>query len=103
MDIDLYQEFTSTTDLMPTHEHLLAGLCAEVGEVASLFQKWERGGRDNEFPLKDLEKELGDVMWHVSELSNIYQLSLANILIKNRDKLIDRQNRNVIEGSGDNR
>jgi len=103
MDIDLYQEFTSTTDICPVVEHILSGLVAEVGEIAALYQKWYRGGMSSDFPIDKLELELGDVMWHISELSNINGLSLSSILIKNRDKLIDRQNRNVIEGNGDYR
>jgi hypothetical protein len=39
----------------------------------------------------------------VAEIATINDLSLEDIMQANIDKLLDRQNRNVIIGEGDNR
>lgn len=106
--LDVYQTFTPTTAVYPRANtgdiqellYLVAGLSGEAGEVA---EKIKKNYRDNHFDLDNFEKELGDVMWYLSQLANATGLSLSSILIKNRDKLIDRQNRDVIQGSGDDR
>lgn len=109
MNIDLYQAFTPTTAQYPFSNsglveeamYLALGLNGESGEVAELVKKWYRDGT---YPfLPQLEKELGDVLWYMSQLANCFSLNLTTILIKNRDKLIDRKNRDKIKGSGDNR
>jgi NTP pyrophosphatase (non-canonical NTP hydrolase) len=109
MDIRTYQDFTPTTAVYP-HEgagnvqesgYLAMGLCSEAGEVAGKIKKWYRDGK---YPDKQaIEDELGDVLWYISQLANCFKLDLNKILIRNRDKLIDRQNRHKLGGSGDNR
>lgn len=106
--LDLYQEFTPTTaiypgagtgTLMPVM-YCALGLSDEAGEVAGKVKKWCRDGTID----KDaVSKELGDVLWYLSQTANELGLSLKSILLQNRDKLIDRQNRDVIGGSGDER
>jgi NTP pyrophosphatase (non-canonical NTP hydrolase) len=108
MDIDLYQKFTPTTAVYPmagTHGveealYLSSGLASEAGEVAGLIKKW---WRDGQISRKDVQKELGDVMWYISQLANTFDLDLTEVLIINRDKLIDRANRDKIRGKGDER
>jgi len=103
MDIDLYQDFTPTTNLAPTPNHLVPGLAAEAGEVCSVYQKFARGDFDV-FERKDrLVKELGGLLWYVSEICNLEGIRISEVLIRNRDQLIDRQNRDCIRGDGDNR
>lgn len=51
----------------------------------------------------DLHKELGDILWQLSGLCQVLGLSLDDIAQQNIDKLASRQQRNVIDGSGDNR
>jgi NTP pyrophosphatase (non-canonical NTP hydrolase) len=85
--------------------HLLLGLSGEAGEIAekakkivrdedSDFSKWDR---------EDIVKELGDVMWHVAVLADYFDISLDEVGEKNIAKLADRQKRNMIRGSGDDR
>lgn len=52
---------------------------------------------------REIVKELGDVLWFVSELSNNLDISLAEVAQKDLDKLASRKERGVIHGSGDNR
>ena len=106
--LDNYQMFTPTTAIYPhantgdTMElmYLACGLTGEAGEVA---EKIKKRFRDNAFDADELAKELGDVMYYLSQISNAINRPLTQIVIQNRDKLIDRQNRNVLQGSGDNR
>ena len=48
-------------------------------------------------------KELGDVLFYVAALSNFYGSSLRVVAEMNREKLDSRQDRGVLQGSGDNR
>lgn len=84
--------------------YLFTGLAGEVGEVCSLAAKqWRDDSRSKEEFVKDLTKEIGDVLWFVAGLSTQYGIDLAVVAKSNLDKLKDRMQRNVIQGSGDNR
>jgi NTP pyrophosphatase (non-canonical NTP hydrolase) len=50
-----------------------------------------------------LAKELGDVLWYVSQLATELGLELDEIASANLEKLLSRQRRGVLSGSGDNR
>lgn len=108
MDIELYQKFTPTTAVYPMAGtrsieeamYLALGLNGEAGEVAEMVKKWWRDGKIN---VLTLEKELGDVMWYLSQLANCFNLDLTEVILKNRDKLVDRQNRDQLHGKGNER
>lgn len=100
-----YQKFTKGINFCaPEHQviHLVSGLVAEAGEVAAVFQKFYRDVLSQEdkaekldafmeYHLKDkLKDELGDVLWHISELANLYSLDLEEIFEYNKQKLIKR-------------
>lgn len=81
------------------------GVVGEAGEVA---EKWKKiiaykEGKISADDLKELEKELGDVIWYVAVLADSLGLSLDTIIQKNVTKLADRKARDVIKGAGDNR
>lgn len=84
-----------------TTQYLLPGLAGEVGELSSLFAKSQRD--DVPLDYSSITKELGDVLWFVSTIAFYHGLSLADIAEANIEKLVSRQNRGVIGGSGDNR
>lgn len=77
-------------------------LAEETGEVLSLLARCERGDTDGVSD-EDILKELGDVLWNLSECARQFQLTLDEVATHNLDKLIDRKNRNKIKGKGDNR
>lgn len=84
--------------------YALLNLAAEAGEVCSLVAKFIRDG--DQYPeefKKNLEKELGDVMWMVAAIASDHNLSLSSICETNITKLTERKARNTIGGSGDNR
>lgn len=106
--IDLYQEFTPTTwvhneDFNAELGHATNGLFSEAGEIAAAYQKFYRGDYGEEELKKRLRGEIGGLLYYLSQLCNIEGLRLSSILIENRDILIDRQNRNMIQGDGDYR
>ena len=47
--------------------------------------------------------ELGDVLWMCAECCELLGLTLEQVMQDNIDKLLDRKNRGVIVGEGDNR
>ncbi len=80
--------------------YLALGLGGESGEV---LEKIKKLIRDNKFEKPEVAKELGDVLWYLTRLANAIGYSLSDIADLNVRKLTDRQERNVLAGSGDNR
>jgi NTP pyrophosphatase (non-canonical NTP hydrolase) len=81
------------------------GLCGESGEVAEKIKKMVR---DDAGVLTDdrraaLSKELGDVLWYLAQIATEADLDLDLIAEANLQKLLSRQQRNVLSGSGDER
>ena len=50
-----------------------------------------------------MAKELGDVLWYVAQLATELDLDLDEIAARNLEKLLSRQRRGVLSGSGDDR
>lgn len=77
------------------------GLVGEAGEVA---EKLKKSFRDNAvLDKEDMMKELGDVLFYVAALANLYGGNLQEVAELNVSKLESRQKRGVLQGSGDNR
>lgn len=85
--------------------HLVLGLVGETGEIAEKMKKWVRDQASDEslVDVDDLKKELGDVLWYTAVLAAYFDIPFGEIAEKNIAKLEDRQKRNVLAGSGDNR
>jgi NTP pyrophosphatase (non-canonical NTP hydrolase) len=81
------------------------GLAGEAGEVAEHAKKAIRddGGVVTEERRRAMAKELGDVLWYVSQLASEVGLELEEIARANLEKLLSRQRRGVLSGSGDDR
>lgn len=101
-----YQEHSKATAIYPKHcaiDYCIHGLTNEAGEVAGVWKKYLRGDYGIVDATDKARKEIGDVLWYVSQLAREFNLSLGDIAQDNLDKLADRQQRGVIAGSGDNR
>ena len=79
------------------------GLCGEAGEVAEKVKKHLRDGTPIEELRTVLCKELGDVLWYINALAHELGLPLADIARENLRKLLSRQERGKLHGSGDDR
>lgn len=104
MDFNTYQAAAKTfvvTTAVP--EERVFGLLEEAGEVAGCFKRVFRG----DYPASELgpklAKELGDVLWYLSQICEDNGWQLGDIAADNIDKLESRKLRNQLMGSGDNR
>ena len=77
----------------------------EVGEIQGKIKKIIRdsGGVITDEHKKAIGKELGDLLWYVSETCNELELDMGEVAGGNLEKLADRKDRGVLYGSGDNR
>lgn len=83
--------------------YMFSGLGGEVGEVLSLYAKAIRDGASYEEYHSNIKKELGDVLWFVSGLAQMFNMTLLDVAKANIEKLQSRVQRGTIEGSGDDR
>lgn len=79
-------------------------LAEEAGEVSGKISKYIRK-RDTDLATlrENIKKELGDVMYNVSETARQFGFKLSEIIDGNVEKLTDRSERGVLIGEGDNR
>lgn len=109
MELNEYQKLAGRTAKYPEigskFIYPTLGLTGETGEVAEKIKKIFRdeGGLVSSDKKEELKKELGDVLWYLSQLAKDLDLTLEEIAEKNLDKLQKRQALDVISGSGDNR
>lgn len=89
MTFQEYQEEARRTQrkdlpLWALREHALYGLSSEVGEVLGLHQKIHQG-----HPMDDtaLRLEIGDALWFLSELCDIYGFDMGEVARDNIEKL----------------
>lgn len=109
MEFSEYQQLSRRTATYPragedmTYPAL--GLCGEAGEVAEKVKKTLRddGGVLSDDRRDALSRELGDVLWYLSQLATEAGLDLEEIASENLAKLFSRQERGVLRGSGDDR
>ena len=109
MDFADYQQRSRATAVYPgAGDNLLyptLGLCGEAGEVAEKVKKMVRDDDGVLTPERReaLAKELGDVLWYVAQVATEADLDLQAVADANLRKLLSRQQRGVLQGSGDER
>lgn len=64
--------------------HALHGMVAEIGEIHSIHQKYYQGHFIEE---EHLKKEVGDLMWFISEYCTVHGWTLEEVMQLNIDKL----------------
>ena len=81
-------------------------ISGEAGEVSEKIGKALRDGipegHEKEWA-EGLRKELGDVLWYVSQIAKELGWTLSSVASTNLDKLADRSMRGTLQGSGDDR
>lgn len=80
--------------------YLALGLSSEAGEVAGKIKKLIRDGALDKTALT---AELGDVYWYLAQLCTACGVTTEYVMQQNLNKLLSRKERNVLQGSGDNR
>lgn len=70
--------------LWQMREHALYGLSAEVGEVLGLHQKQHQGHVLDDTALR---LEIGDILWFVGELCDVYGFDMGEVAKANIAKL----------------
>ena len=85
-----YMDFTRRTAKYPKRrekEYLMIGLMNEAGEVGGAFKKEIRDRIDNTDLIID---EMGDVLWYLTRLCDVYDIKVSELMINNIDKLMGR-------------
>lgn len=107
MTFEEYQKLSQTTadypDGIEPYMYLSLGIAEETGEAVEKIKKLVRnnnGVADAEF-LDLFKKELGDVLWYLSQLATQFEFSLDDVAQTNLDKLKSRMERGVIKSAGD--
>ena len=112
-NMDEYQNWVGTmmgkTADGPRTAYLSLKGCGEAGEFAEKIGKLERDQGITEWDqippdnVKALAKELGDRLWYIAASARKLGLTLSTIALMNVLKLTDRLERDVLDGSGDDR
>ena len=85
-----YKDFTRRTAKYPKRrekEYLMLGLMNEAGEVGGAYKKEIRDRVDNSDLIID---ELGDVLWYLQRLCDVYDIEISELIVNNMDKLFNR-------------
>ena len=88
-----YMDFTRKTAKYPKRrekEYLMIGLMNEAGEVGGAFKKEIRDRVDNEDLIID---EMGDVLWYLTRLCDVYDIKISELMVNNMDKLFQRMSK----------
>ena len=109
MDFKTYQKKARFTaqypDLGSNNIYPTLGLVGEAGEVAEKVKKVirDKKGIFDEESKNGIKKELGDVLWYLSNLCNEFDFTLEDVALQNLEKLRKRADNGRISGSGDDR
>lgn len=109
MDFQEYQKLSRETAIYPNAGknfiYPALGLAGETGEVAEIIKRIIRDSNNviSEEAKTQLIKELGDVLWYLSQLATEFNLSLDEIAADNIKKLQERKARGTLHGKGDDR
>ena len=109
MDFKTYQTKARNTAIYPNLNSNIIyptlGLVGEAGEVAEKVKKVIRDKRGifDEESKRGIKKELGDVLWYLSNLCTELDFNLEDVALQNLEKLKLRASKGNISGSGDDR
>ena len=109
--LNSYQDAAQTTAIYPgkgTFNGLIYTALKMNGEAGELAEKVGKIMRDNDGLVSlekrdEMAKECGDVLWYIAAAAKELGYTLDEIARLNLTKLKDRQDRDKLSGSGDNR
>lgn len=117
MTLNDYQNNAAETAIYPEQGTILGlvytalGL-GEAGEVQNKVKKllrddnlepWNTNDKIPDDKKQAIAKELGGALWYVSQAAKELGYTLNDIAVMNLQELFSRKERNVLNGSGDNR
>jgi len=85
MQCNEYQQLAKRTANETLITNFLLGLAGEAGEVVDYMKKVLYHG--HLLDLDKLSKELGDVLWYISQIALYYDLELNKVALDNIEKL----------------
>jgi len=103
LTLNKYQRAAAKTAIYKAEHAIIypaLGLAAEAGEVANKVKKIMRDGKLDRAAIAD---EVGDCLWYIAALARDLNVDMAELAVKNLEKLGDRKKRGVLGGNGDNR
>lgn len=121
MELNEYQSKAMRTRMATCNDvYMLLNLAAEVGELTGKVAKAIRKDKTHIDPdgeifypnykseewvefEKELKAEAGDILWQLAGFCECMKWKLDDIAQLNLDKLADRAQRGVIDGTGDTR
>ncbi|MBW3113514.1 nucleoside triphosphate pyrophosphohydrolase family protein [Bacillus sp. MCCB 382] len=103
MKLNEYQALSARTANTHANEEVnyALGLTGEAGEYADMIKKQYFHGHADQ--LTEKKKELGDILWYVSQSARAAGLSLEEIAVANIDKLRKRYPEGFSEEASINR
>lgn len=92
MDFKQYQEAAAATRKSPQQEGAdlfvsLLGLAGETGQLLSEYKKALRDGPSHELHKRRVSEELGDLLWYLSSVADLFDLSLDEVAQENVAKV----------------
>jgi len=86
-------------------DYVVEGLAGEAGELAGKVKKVMRDNQGEFTPEKvqAIKDEVGDCFWYLAQIGSELGFKLSEAVVENRLKLLDRQERGKLGGSGDKR
>lgn len=110
MELNEYQKIASSTAIFEHDDvdeliYTALGLAGETGEVVEKIKKIYRNDKGvvSGEKVQDLKREMGDVLWYLSQMARVLDVTLDEVAQENVNKLKDRQERSVLASEGDNR
>jgi len=109
MTFNDYQTETNKTAIYPDRGHNFVypvlGMMGESGEVAEKIKKvWrDKNNVISDTDKLEIKKEMGDVLWYLSQLATELQIDFDDVANTNVLKIQSRLERNKLNGDGDNR
>ena len=99
-----YSDWVEDKIITEGHDRLIENTLGLVGEAGEVAEKVKKLIRDkHKFTPEEIASEIGDVIFYGTSLGMIFGFNLGDIIRMNVEKLDSRQERGVLQGSGDSR